>query len=162
MGLNKRIRKTDKSGAPFEMGVCDTEDFSRLLEMYRIFSPKPASQGLPPADFEVCCNWVKRLLEIGFNFLAWRNDRVIGHAALVQDPDGKSGEFVIFVDQDFRNLGIGSQLTRLTIEKGRELAYHSVWLTVENSNLIAIKLYRNFGFQFCDEDICERTMCLKL
>ncbi len=162
MGLNRRISKTGKSGESFEIGICDADDFSSLREMYRIFSPRPACQGLPPADFEVCCNWIKRLLSIGINFLAWRNNRVVGHAALVPDPDGKSGEFVIFVDRDFRNIGIGSELAKLAIEKARELAYHSVWLTVENSNLIAIKLYRNFGFQFCDEDICERTMLLKL
>jgi len=49
-------------------------------------------------------------------------------------------------------LGVGTELTRLTLEEVRELAFDSIWLTVENSNLIAIKLYRKFGFQFCDED----------
>ena len=159
---DKRIIKTDKSGVSFEMCPCSTEHFSALLEMYSNFSPKPASQGLPPKNTEVCYNWVKQLFDIGMNFLAWRNDRVIGHAALVPDPNGKSGEFIIFVEQNLRNLGVGTELTRLTLEEVRELAFDSIWLTVENSNLIAIKLYRKFGFQFCDEDICERIMSLKL
>ena len=159
---DKRIIKTDKSGVSFEMGPCSTEDFPALLEMYSIFSPKPASQGLPPKNPEVCYNWVKQLLDIGMNLLAWRNDMVIGHAALVPDLNGRSGEFIIFVDQNVRNLGVGTELTRLTLEKARELAFDSIWLTVENSNLIAIKLYRNFGFKFSDEDIYERVMLLKL
>jgi|GEM_PF-165893 RimJ/RimL family protein N-acetyltransferase len=158
----KRVISTDKSGVYFELGACSTEDFSALVEMYGIFSPKPASQGLPPKDPEVCYKWVKQLRDIGINFLARRNDRVIGHAALVPDPNGKSGEFIIFVDQNNRNLGAGTELTRFTIEKARELAFDSIWLTVENSNLIAIKLYRNFSFQFSDEDIYERVMLLKL
>ncbi len=127
-----------------------------------MFSPKPASQGLPPKNAEVCYKWVKQLFDTGINFLAWRNDRVIGHAALVPDPNGTWGEFIIFVHQDDRNLGVGTELTRLTIEEARELAFDSIWLTVESSNLIAIKLYRNFGFQFSDEDIYERVMLLKL
>jgi|SRR5208282_5108330 len=159
---DKHIIKTDKSGVSFEMCPCSTEHFSALLEMYNIFSPKPASQGLPPQDPEVCNNWVKQLCSIGMNFLAWRNDRVIGHSALIPDPNVKSGEFVIFVDQNVRNLGVGTELTRLTIQVARELSFDSIWLTVENSNLIAIKLYRNFGFQFRDEDIYERIMLLKL
>ncbi len=159
---DKRIIKTDKSGVSFEMCPCSTEHFSALLEMYDIFSPKPASQGLPPKNPEVCCNWVKQLFDIGMNFLAWRNNRVIGHAAFVPDPNWKSGEFIIFVDQSVRNLGVGTELTRLTLEEVRGLAFDSIWLTVENSNLIAIKLYRKFGFEFCDEDICERVMLLKL
>jgi RimJ/RimL family protein N-acetyltransferase len=158
----ERVVKTDKSGVSFEMGGCSTEDFSALMEMYTIFSPKPASQGLPPENPEVCYKWVKQLFDIGINFLAWRNERVIGHAALVPDPNGKSGEFVIFVDQNNRNLGVGTDLTRLTIDEARELTFDSIWLTVENSNLIAIKLYRKFCFQFSDEDICERIMLLKL
>jgi len=159
---DERIIKTDKSGVSFEMGPCSTEDFSSLVAMYSTFSPKPASQGLPPKNPEVCDNWVKHLFDIGMNFLAWRIDRVIGHAALVPDLNGKSGEFIIFVHQNDRNLGVGTELTRLTLEKAKHFAFDSVWLTVENSNLIAIKLYRNFGFQFSDEDIYERIMLLTL
>ncbi len=159
---DKHIIKTDKSGVSFEMCPCGTEHFSALLEMYNIFSPKSASQGLPPQDTEVCYNWVKQLCNIGMNFLAWRNSKVIGHAALIPDPNGKSGEFIIFVDQNVRNLGVGTALTRLTLQEARELSFDSIWLTVENSNLIAIKLYRNFGFQFRDENIYERIMSLKL
>ncbi len=87
---------------------------------------------------------------------------MIGHSAFIPDPNGKSGEFVIFVDQNVRNLGVGTELTRLTLQTARELSFDSIWLTVESSNLIAIKLYRNFGFQFTDEDIYERIMLLKL
>jgi hypothetical protein len=41
-----RIRRTDKFGEPFEIGIGFAEDIASVLEMYRIFSPKPASQGL--------------------------------------------------------------------------------------------------------------------
>ena len=158
----ERITKTDKSGKPFEMGFSCAEDFSSLCEMYRTFHPRPAAQGLPPEDPEICQNWIKQLFEIGENLLALRGDTVVGHAALIPDIKGKSGEFVIFVDQDHRNLGIGTELTQFTLEKCKQLGFDSVWLTVNVSNFFAIKLYKKFGFEYCDMDKCERMMRIKL
>jgi GNAT superfamily N-acetyltransferase len=157
-----RITRADKSGKPFEIGIGGIEHFPSLLEMYRLFYPKPASQGLPPEDPEICHNWLKTLFEVGTNLLAWKGDNVIGHAALVPDMKGKSGEFVIFVDQNYRNLGIGTELTQFTLEKYRQFGFDSVWLTVNISNFIAIKLYRRFGFEYCDMDRSERIMTVKL
>ena len=144
------------------MGISCAEDFPSLLEMYRVFSPKPASQGLPPEDPEICQDWVKKLFGMGQNLLVWRGESVVGHAALIPDIKGKSGEFVIFVDQNHRNLGIGTELTRFTLEKSRQLALESVWLTVNVSNFIAIKLYRKLGFEYCDMDHYERVMRIDL
>jgi len=158
----ERVNRTDKTGKPFEIGISCAEDFPSLLEMYRIFSPKPASQGLPPEDPETCHNWVKKLFEIGENLLAWSGNTVIAHAALIPDMKGKSGEFVIFVDQNHRNVGIGTELTQFTLEKSGPLGFNSVWLTVNVSNFIAIKLYRKLGFEYCDMDKYERVMSIKL
>jgi GNAT superfamily N-acetyltransferase len=158
----ERIAGTDKTGKPFEIGVSCAEDFPSVLEMYRVFSPKAASQGLPPEDAETCHNWVKNLFKIGENFLAWRGETVIGHAAAVPDPNGKSGEFVIFVDQNHRNVGIGTELTRFALEKSRDVGFDSVWLTVNITNFIALKLYKKLGFEYSDMDKYERVMSIKL
>ncbi len=158
----ERITKTDKSGNPFQLGICCAEDFSSLLEMYRTFFPKPASQGLPPEDPETCEDWLKTLSRIALNALAWRGHNVIGHAVLIPDVKMKSGELVVFVDQNHRNLGIGTELAQFILEKFRALDFESVWLTVRISNFIAIKLYRKVGFEFCDTDNYERVMAMKL
>ncbi len=158
----ERIKKTDKAGDPFEIVIGCTEDLPPLLEMYRTFIPRPASQGLPPQDSETCNQWVNNLFGIGENFLAWRGGSVIGHAALAPDVSGKSGEFVIFVDKDNRNLGIGTHLTRFTLERYGNLGFDTIWLTVNVSNALAVKLYRKIGFQFCDFDSYERTMIIRL
>jgi len=158
--MNKDCIKTDKAGRTYEISPCDAHDFSQLFAMYCIFTPKPASQGLPPLNTEACHNWLKMLFKIGRNYLAWKNGTIIGHAALVPDPNGKSTEFIIFVDQNHRNLGIGTELMRAVLEEAKKLGFPSVWLTVETSNFVAIRLYRNMGFQFLDTDTCERVMLL--
>jgi len=158
----ERITRTDKSGKPFEIGISGAEDVPSLLGMYRTFSPKPASQGLPPEEPETCQNWVKTLFRIGVNAVAWRGDSVIGHVVLIPDVKGKSGEMVVFVDQNHRNLGIGTELARFALEKFGHLGFDLVWLTVRVLNFIAIKLYRRVGFDFCDTDSYERVMAIKL
>jgi RimJ/RimL family protein N-acetyltransferase len=158
----ERITRPDKTGKSFEIGVGCAEDFPSVLEMYRVFSPKAASQGLPPEDAETCHNWLKNLFKIGENFLAWRGETVIGHAASVPDPNGKSGEFVIFVDQNNRNIGIGTELTRFVLNKSGVLGLDSVWLTVDVTNYVAIKLYKKLGFEYYDMDKYERVMGIKL
>ncbi|MGQ9637068.1 MAG: GNAT family N-acetyltransferase [Thermodesulfobacteriota bacterium] len=157
-----RIERIDKAGHPFTIGICYAEDYSCLLDMYLHFSPKPASQGLPPEDPEICQKWLKNLFSAGINLLARRGDKVIGHAALILDPNGKSGEFIVFVDQNHRNLGIGTELTRLALKQSKQLGLESIWLTVPLTNFIAIKLYKKFGFKFVDADPYERVMKIRL
>ncbi len=158
----ERTTRTDKTGNSFDMGISCPEDVPSLLEMYRTFSPRPASQGLPPEDHETCQDWVKNLFAIGDNLIAWRGGRVIAHAALVPDMSGKSGEFVIFVDKSERNLGIGTHLTRFTLERYRQLGFKSIWLTVSVTNYVASRLYRKVGFAYCDMESYERTMSITL
>lgn len=102
------------------------------------------------------------MIQIGENLLAWHEREVIGHAVLIPDLKGRSGEYVIFVHQDYRNRGIGTALTRAILDKARDLGFQSVWLTVAITNSIAIRLYVKLGFQYCDMDECERTMRIAL
>jgi RimJ/RimL family protein N-acetyltransferase len=157
-----RIQCCDRLGRPFEMGECSPRDLSFLMDMYRDFLPKPASQGLPPPEPETCRRWVESLMEIAVNVLAWQDNKVIGHAALIMDPGRPSGEFVIFVHHDHRNLGVGTELTRLTLDKAKELGCKTVWLTVSVTNFVAVRLYLKAGFTHCDMDDCERTMTINL
>jgi GNAT superfamily N-acetyltransferase len=162
VSTGEQITCTDKSGQPYSIGNGNASDCSLIMDMYRVFSPRPASQGLPPANIETCEKWVKDILDIGTNVLARRGETIIGHAALIPDGKGNTGEFIIFVHQDCRNLGVGTELTRWTFERARVLGLQSVWLTVAMNNFIAIRLYRKLGFEYCEMDECERTMIIKI
>jgi diamine N-acetyltransferase len=154
--------RIDKTGEPFEVVLCGRDALLPLMGMYEVFYPRPASQGLPPADGEVCGKWVDELLSTGENILARKGGEAIGHASLIPDPQGKSAEFVIFVHQDYRNRGIGTELTAAALERARAVGLKSVWLTVALTNPKAIKLYQKIGFQYCDMDSCERVMVIGL
>jgi diamine N-acetyltransferase len=162
MDKSDRTSLMDKSGQPYSIGNGNSEDCSMIMDMYRVFSPRPASQGLPPENSETCEKWVKDILEVGINILARREGKIIGHASLIHDGNRNTGEFIIFVHQDCRHLGVGTELTKWTFERARGLGFQSIWLTVAMNNFIAIKLYRRLGFEYCEMDDCERTMTIKL
>jgi diamine N-acetyltransferase len=158
----ERLTLRDKFGNAFEIGISRTQECEALLEMYRTFFPRPASQGLPPEDPQTCRDWVKMLFGTGINSLAWRGDRVIGHIALIPNGSSRSGELVVFVDQGERNRGVGTQLLRFSLEEYGRRDFELVWLTVRLLNFVAIKLYRRLGFEFCDTDGYERVMAVKV
>src|SRR5512139_3886538 len=156
-----RARCYVKSGELFEVGAGCPDDLSLLLAMYDCYSPRPASQGLPPADPALCSAWARRIFDASLNILAWRGERIIGHAALLPEPARASCEFVIFVDQDNRGLGVGSELTALAISESAKARVSSIWLTVDATNHVAIRLYRKFGFTFTETGEYEHVMVLK-
>ena len=114
------------------------------------------------SSFVPLSNWVLGMIKEGLNFLAWREDRVVGHAALFPDYKKNDAEYLVFVSQAHRGLGLGSGLTRLSLERARELGLAVLWLTVETYNFRAVNLFKKFGFRFSDRSLTERTMILSL
>lgn len=153
---------TDKSGRILQLGACSKAEIGGLVEMYDAFEPKAITQGLPPVESNARRAWIEHLLDSGHNFQAIHGTRVIGHSCLITTSGESGGEYVIFVHHDYRNSGVGTELTILTLDRARGLCLKEVWLTVEALNFRAIKLYRKVGFQFCDSGERERTMMLKL
>ena len=153
----------DKKGSPFEVTAYGAGDYSVLVEMYDSFSPKAKYQGMPPLKKETRRKWIEKLLDTGENLLAWRGDRVIGHVVVIADTRAEDGEFLIFVHQADRNLGVGTQLARSVLEKSKDLGLKKIWLMVGAYNFTAIRLYKKCGFDFYENPGgSERPMVIQL
>lgn len=50
------------------------------------------------------------------------------------------------VKKEYRNLGIGYQIMKGSLDEARKLSYHQVELEVVSTNYAAIKLYEKLGF----------------
>ena len=157
-----RIRKIDKTGLEFEVGECGTSSVEEVKAMYDGFARLAVSQGLPPAGKEVRDGWVERLFEFGRNFLIWVDNKPVGHASVIPDFGRGDGEFIIFVQEAYRNRGMGTAVTQAALESSKAIGLGRLWLTVEAFNFRAIRLYRNAGFVLVDEIERERTMILRL
>jgi RimJ/RimL family protein N-acetyltransferase len=154
----------DKKGGSFEIRVFSNEDYQFLRQMYDHFTPKGKYQGMPPVDPNSREKWLKGLACKGLNLIAWQENRIIGHAAILPDFVRKDAEYVIFVLHSCRGAGIGYELTRACVEKALELGLEIIWLSVDAYNFRATRLYKKFGFRFCEEHsmVSERVMMLKL
>jgi RimJ/RimL family protein N-acetyltransferase len=132
-----------------------------LVQMYYEFEPKRAAQGLPPVGRERILAWLRHLQESGHNLLALWDDRVIGHSMLCP-MEHRRAEFAIFLHQDFRNQGIGTGLTEVTLEYARLKGLRNIWLSVEVSNRSAIRVYKKHGFEVSGMFGPEQEMALDL
>lgn len=141
----------DKKGRPFEVKDYRPENYPDLVDMYDAFSPKARFQGMPPGEKNLRDKWIKGLVEGGENILAWRKGEVIGHVVLIPDFSKGDAEYLIFVNQFNRGLGLGRALTEAAIKKADRMSLVTLWLTVDAYNFRAIRLYKSFGFQFLDD-----------
>ena len=101
------------------VGFCDNR-FDELVELYNNFEPKRAAQGLPPVGRERIAAWLRHLQKSGHNLLALWNGNVIGHSMLCP-MEHQRAEFAIFLHQDFRNQGIGTGLTEVTLKSEQRM-----------------------------------------
>lgn len=154
----------DKKGRAFEVKAYAHEDYACLERMYDRFTPKAKFQGMPPFSKEVRQPWLRQLIENGNNFLAWSGEAVIGHVVILPDFNLRDAEYLIFVSQNHRGLGVGTALTITAIEKARALNLNKVWLTVDAYNFRAIRLYRKVGFRSYEayDAATERMMVIDL
>ena len=154
----------DKKGGVFEVKTYSPEAFASLVGMYDRFTPKAKFQGMPPFSKEVRETWLKQLIKNGHNFLAWSGEAVIGHVVILPDFILRDAEYLIFVNQSHRGLGVGKALTLAALAKARALDLKRVWLTVDAYNFRAIRLYRKAGFRPCEayDATTERMLVLDL
>jgi GNAT superfamily N-acetyltransferase len=116
--------------------------------MYHAFAPKGRFQGLPPVEKAVCNTWIKKLVYDGENYLVLREDSVIGHVAVLPDAGNVEAEWLIFVDQFNRGIGIGTAIIRAAIKQAEETRIKLLWLIIDAQNIRAMSLYSKCGFVF--------------
>ena len=93
--------------------------------------------------------------------LAWDDGKVVAHTILCPMP-ADAVEFTIFVHQDYRQEGLGTVLSRLTLAWALNMGFARAYLTTEISNFRALRLFRKLGFQTTSSDGDEVEMKLDL
>jgi RimJ/RimL family protein N-acetyltransferase len=58
-----------------------------------------------------------------------------------------TGDLVVYLHQDFHNVGLGTAMLSKLIELARKEGMHRIGLTVVADNKPAINLYKKFGFK---------------
>jgi CBS domain-containing protein len=138
----------NKRGEPVVIHMLDEKTAERLVEMYLAYQPRNSFQGLPPIKDEACVKWVRHMIANGTNLVALCFEKgVVGHAALFPMDEARCEMFVV-VAPAVQNAGIGTELTRSSIQLCHELGYERMWLDVESTNVRARHVYKKCGFEY--------------
>ena len=144
------------------MRAYSSEDFGPLVEMYASFEPKRVAQGLPPPDVPRITRWLDQLRTKSHALLAFDGQKIVAHTLLCPIRPAEV-EFTIFVLQDYREEGLGTGISQLTLAWAFEMGFSKVLLTTEFSNYRAIGLFRKLGFSIKSSygDECEMRVDLR-
>lgn len=136
-----------KKGDAILIRSLDEKICQGLIGMYLAFQPRNSFQGLPPVTDAACTKWVEHMIENGINIVALSfGEGVVGHAALFP-MDKQVCEMLVVVSPQFQNSGIGTQLTRCSVQLAYEIEFDRVWLPVECTNVRARHVYKKCGFE---------------
>lgn len=141
------LQLTDKLDESFTVRELQPHDRQVLHGMYLDFLPKRAAQGLPPEHEYAQKRWLDHVLKGGIHLLLEIDRTVRGHLMLIPLEDQAAIELAIYLHQSARGRGIGTAMNRLAVDLARAAGYRRVWLSVEVTNVAAIKAYQKAGFK---------------
>ena len=127
-----------------------------LVTMYGAFDDDSRSQGVPPRGETQRREWVETLLEEGLNVVVRHDGAVVGHAVLM--PADGTAELAIFVHPEYQSAGIGTRLIEVLLGHGQAHGVDHVWLSVAQTNRVAMQLYHGVGFETRLIDRAEQEM----
>lgn len=142
------VTRFDKTGRPFVVGPYHAGQRRDLESFYEHFEPLRAAQGLPPTGRDRVARWLDSVLPHGIHLIARRDERLIGHALVVPLDQPGVAEYAVFLHQDERGKGAGTELNRAAIEFARAAGLLRLWLSVEPHNRAAVRSYEKVGFRF--------------
>ena len=138
----------DKEGRVFTVRAYHDADRAPLEAFYADFEPKRAAQGLPPEGAHRVRRWLDAVLPTDNHLVVEMEGRLVGHAMLMPTSRDAVREYAIFLHQDVRGRGMGTEVNRRTVEIARVLRLDRLWLSVEPHNRPAVRSYEKAGFHF--------------
>ena len=117
--------------------------------MYADLSEETLRWSLPPYDRQKIDRWTTDL-ENRIILLAFSGDKAVGHLQITCYPIERLkgiGDLIIYLHQDFQNVGLGTALIKDGIGLARSRGWHRIALRVVADNHQAIKLYEKMGFR---------------
>jgi RimJ/RimL family protein N-acetyltransferase len=103
-------------------------------------------------DMEEERRWFERGTKEGMRYLVARVEgRVVGGASIHPHADKRShvAEFGIYIREGYRNLGLGTALTKAFIEIARQQGLEILQLSVLATNERAQHVYKKCGYKEC-------------
>jgi RimJ/RimL family protein N-acetyltransferase len=126
------------------------EDKEQLIQMYSSLSREALRWAIPPYTREVLeRGWLSNLQNL-LPIAAFHKDKMVRHAQIYEFPHRRrksTGDLVIYLHQDFHNVGLGTAMLSRLFGLARKEGLHRIGLHVVADNKPAIHLYEKLGFK---------------
>lgn len=152
----------DNQGRAFTARVVRPEDRPALEEFYATFEPVRAAQGLPPEGEARVARWLDRILPGGLHLAVEREGELVGHAMLISTDSERAVEYAIFLHQEVRGNGLGTEINRLAVDLARAQGTRRLWLSVEPDNRAAIRSYEKAGWRYIPATLYSSELEMEL
>jgi len=141
---------TLKDGRTVLIRKFEIEDKEKLIGMYESLSNEAVRWALPPYTRErIESGWLSNLENL-IALVAFYKYKIVGHTQVFKFPHPRrrgTGDLVIYLHQDFHNVGLGSVMLKKLLMLAKENGLHRIGLSVVADNRLAIRLYQKFGFE---------------
>ena len=138
-----------KDGRELRVRRFTEDDKDGVAEMMASLSDEAVRWGMPPYTRErLERGWWSRMENVTA-LIALDGDRVAGYAGLRKFSHPRrrgNSDYVVYLPQDYHNVGLGTAMTRRIIELASEEGFHRIGLRVVADNEIALRVYEKVGF----------------
>lgn len=151
-------RFVDKKETPLRLCPYNETAFEALVDFYDEYPSRHRSMSLPPLTRPQVESWLEGLIDNGRGILAFDGDRLVGHVAYTAPEEGEP-ELIVFIDDDYQNRGLGTELCRQALAYAGNDGYSAMELYVNADNKSALAVYRSLGFREVDQQDKLIEMC---
>ena len=125
------------------------EDRDSLYQCFSSMSDKTLEWSMAPYMMDRIQRWIDSIPN-RIPLVAEFENRIVGYAGIYKFPQPRrkgTGDLVIYLHQDFHNVGLGTAMTKKLLELARREEMHKIELQAVADNTIAIRLYKRFDFK---------------
>jgi phosphinothricin acetyltransferase len=129
------------------------EDLPRIVEIYnQAILQKGMTADLIPQKVEDKIHWFESHNPKKYPiFVALKNDEIVGWISLSPYREGRTAlnrtaEISVYLDNNFRGLGLGSALMQHAVAEAKELGFNNILAIIISSNEKSIGLFTKFNF----------------
>jgi acetyltransferase len=149
------LHKTVGDNLPIFVRPVKPEDAPLFTDLFRILSPRSIYYRFFTPIRELRPEMLARFTQIDYDREialvavdeAAANERILGVARIIGDPDGKSGEFSVVVGDPWHGKGIGAVLLQKCLDIARSRGFETVMGFVLRENVNMLALGRKLGFK---------------
>jgi putative acetyltransferase len=138
-----------KDGREVIIRFLKIEDKDKLFHMFSSMSDEALKWSMAPYTIDVIQRWISNIKNL-IPLVAEYKNKIIGYAAIYKIPHPRRkgvGELLIYLHQDFHNVGLGTVMMEKLLELAKKEGMHKIELEVVTDNKVDFIFIKNLALK---------------